>query len=159
MSQATIEKLEKLGFKTAGEKVKRLAEKKRKLAIAYEHYRFVRQEKIAAFNEKLKKKTMKTEKTRWGNKETYQELSFTPVESYAECPPDSVLADLETAIDRHCFDAFEVAHIVTTIKVPDPILFGRINGCTDRFFIAQWDEDVKIQDLLNKDEGYTHDEK
>ena len=151
--QETISKLEKLGFKTAGDKVKRLAEKKRKLAIAYEHFRFVRKEKISDFNQKLKEKTMKRVKGPYGNTETFQELSFTPVESYSECPPDDVLADLETAMGRNCFDAYEIAHIVTTVKVPDPILFGRINGCTDRFFIAQWDNDVTIQEILKDNEG------
>ena len=152
--QETVERLEKLGFKTAGSKVKRLAEKKRKLAIAYEHYRFVRKEKIDDFNQRLKEKTIKREKHSFGGyREEYQQLSFTPVEQYSECPPDSVLADLETAMGRNCFDAFEIAHIVTTIKIPDPILFGRISGCPDRFFISQWDDDISIQEILKDHEG------
>ena len=146
----TISRLEKCGFKTAGEKVKRLAEKKRKLMLAYENYRFVRQEKIGDFNQKLREKTMKRDKHVY---EEWQTLSFTPVSDYAEVPPETVLASLETAMDRNCFDRFEVAHIVTKIKVPDPILFGRINGCTDYFFIDQWDDDVKIQDILKNNEG------
>lgn len=49
-----------------------------------------------------------------------------------------------------CFDSFSVAHIA---EVKDPILFGEIAECTDKFFIAQWDEDVKIEDILTEKEG------
>lgn len=62
----------------------------------------------------------------------------------------SVLDSLEVAMGRKCFDSFMVAHI---IDVEDPILFGYINGCSDHFFIDQWDEDVKIQDILKDNEG------
>ncbi len=147
--QETIGKLEKLGFKTASDKVKKLSEKSRKLAIAYEHFRFVRKEKIADFNQKLKEKTMK----RSNYREEYQQLSFTPTENYSEVPPDHVLKSLEDALEKKCFDSFEIAHIVDVVKVPDPILFGRIEGCTDRFFIDQWDDDVSIQDILKDNEG------
>lgn len=151
--QEIIKKLEKLGFKTAGEKVKRLTEKKRKLAIAYEHYRYVRQEKIDAFNERLKKQTYKPASMRNETYESWQTLRFDSIDTYSDVPPEAVLAELETAITRNCFDSYEVAHIVTEVKLPDPILFGRIAGCPDRFFIAQWDEDVKIEDILSSKEG------
>ena len=147
--QTTIDKLEQLGFKKAHSIVKKMAEKKRKMAIAYEHFRFVRQEKIDNFNQKLKEKTFQRE----GYREMYQQLTFTPVGEYAEVPPADVLGKLEEALGLNCFDAFEIAHIVSVVKIPDPLLFGRINGCPDRFFIAQWDNDVKIEDLLATNEG------
>lgn len=143
-AQETIDRLSKLGFKTASERVKKLIERKRKLALAYEHFRVVRPEKIQAFNEKLKKETYN------GKTGSWKTLSFTPVESYEHTPPDHVLSSIEKAIDLKCFDSFEVAHI---IEVRDPIVFGRINGCPDRFFIDQWDSDVKIEDILSKNEG------
>lgn len=139
----TVERLEKLGFKKASDKVKKLAEKQRKLALAYEHYRFVRTEKVDEFNKKLHKETR-------NDSEGYKQLSFTPVESYEETPPMEVLEALEVAIDRKCFDSYEVAHI---IRVKDPILFGRIEGCSDRFFISQWDSDVSIDQILDPKEG------
>lgn len=144
---AVIDRLEKLGFKTASTKVKELSVKQRKMAIAYEHYRFVRPEKIQAFNDKLMR-----ESRRGGS---YKTLAFTPVESYQEVPPADVLDKMEVAMEMKCgemkvFDNFEVAHIV---NVKDPILFGRINGCPDRFFIGQWDDDVKIEDILKPNEG------
>lgn len=138
---AVIDRLEKLGFKAASTKVKELSVRQRKMAIAYEHYRFVCQEKIDAFNAKLRKA---------GSNAGYQTLSFTPVEQYPDVPPVHVLDSLDLAQSRRCFDAFEIAHI---IDVKDPILFGRINGCPDRFFIGQWDDDVKIEDILKPNEG------
>lgn len=140
----TADRLEKLGFKNASANLKTLENKKRKLAIAYEHYRFVRQEKIKAFNEKLKAKTL--------NKTTYayQTLAFTSIDQYTEVPPDHVLEKLGEAQEVNCFDSFEIAHIR---EVKDPILFGRINDCSDRFFIDQWDDDVKIEDILMPNEG------
>lgn len=140
-----IDKLEALGFKAAHQKIKHLAEKKRKLMIAYENYRFVRQDKIDAFNKRLRDKTIS--KDGWGR---YQTLAFTSVEEYTEVPPDHVLLKMGEAVDRKCFDSFEIAHIV---DVKDPILFGRIKGCPDRFYIDQWDNDVKIEDILDKNEG------
>lgn len=139
---AVLDRLERLGFTAAGAKVKELSLRKRKMAIAYEHYRFVRPEKITAFNEKLMRDSRKG-----GD---YKTLTFTPVDRYAEVPPAKVLDSLETAQGRKCFDSFEVAHI---INVKDPILFGRISGCADRFFIDQWDDDVKIEDILKPNEG------
>lgn len=139
----TSESLAKLGFTKASDKIKKLSEKKRKLAVAYEHYRFVRQEKIGLFQEKLYKESSR-------DASGYKSLSFTPIEQYEEVPPQNVLVSLEGAINKRCFDSYEVAHI---IRVKDPILFGRIEGCPDRFFIDQWDLDVSIDDILAENEG------
>jgi hypothetical protein len=137
--EKTQDRLERLGFKTAATKIKKVAEAKRKLAIAYEHYRFVTSEKMQAFQIKLRDESMKkldSGRSRW------KELVFTPLHSYQETPPAHVLDSLEKANDRKCFDSFTIAHIV---NVEDPILFGYIQGCTDHFYIDQWDDDVKIQ--------------
>lgn len=137
----TIDRLEKLGFKAAAVKNKETKVRARKMMIAYEHYRYVRQEKIDAFNKKLLSQ---------GTHYEYKTLAFTPVEKYSETPPDSVLDAMQVAVERNCFDAFEVAHIV---NVKDPILFGRVSGCPDRFYIGQWDLDVCIEDILKENEG------
>ena len=154
------EKLESLGFKSASAKIKQLTERKRKMAIAYEHYRFVTKEKVGAFNDRLKEKTWINSSNGYSDKEamkygwgTWQTLSFTSVGNYEEVPPDDVLQKMSEAVDRKCFDGFEVAHIISVTKVPDPILFGHILGCSDRFFVAQWDHDVKIEDILATNEG------
>lgn len=144
----TAERLEKLGFKGLSEKLRIAKDRKRKLALAYELYRFVRQEHVDRFNKELKEKTKK--KTPQFGGVSYSTLSFTPIECYEKAPPESVLANLETAKGHKIFDAFEVAHIV---DVKDPIIFGRIKECPDRFFIDQWDNDVCIKDLLRDNEG------
>lgn len=137
----TVSRLELLGLTVAASVVKEKALLQRKLMLAYEHYRFVRQEHVDNFNADLRNK---------GTRSHYQTLDFTPLERYAKVPPETVLTSLETAIGRRCFDAFEVAYIR---DVKDPILFGRVNGCSDRFFIDEWDNDVSISDLLKPNEG------
>jgi hypothetical protein len=139
---AVIDRLEALGFKRASTKLKDLAVKKRKMALAYELYRFVRPENINRFNDKLRADSYKSG--------AYKILDFVGIESYKGAPPESVLASLETAQGHNCFDKFEVAYIR---DVADPIIFGRIDGCEDRFYIDQWDEDVKIEDILRPNEG------
>ena len=144
-----IERLEKLGLNTASKKVKEMREMKHKMTIAYEHYRFVKEEKIVAFNTKL------SEESRRENKDSYSYsiLAFTSLETYTEVPPEMVLDKIEEAIKRGCFDSFEIARIRSVEVKKDPIVFGRINGCPDRFFVAQWDDDVKIEDILKENEG------
>lgn len=138
----TVEELKELGFTKAADDMVRMVERKKKLALAYEHFRFVRQEKIDEFNNRLYEKTRKT-----GN---YKTLSFTSISTYSDIPPAEVLERLIEAKKIGCFDSYEIAHI---IEVKDPILFGRIKDCSDRFFIAQWDDDVKIEDILMPNEG------
>lgn len=149
MDTISIERLQKLGLKTASDKLKEMREMNRKMVIAYEHFRYVRQEKIDAFNGKLKAETMKEDKAAY----YYKELGFTPLKEYSEIPPIQVLDAIENAQKLGCFDGFEVAQIKAITKQKDPIVFGRINGCPDRFFIAQWDDDVKIEDILKESEG------
>lgn len=140
--------LKRLGFHYVATQVTKLEERKRKLMIAHEHYRFVTQEKIDAFNVKLKKETGKNMNDPW--KMEYKVLSFTSVSDYQSIPPADVLAEMEVAQERKCFDQFEVAYIK---QVKDPIIFGRIEGCAKRFYVAQWDNDVRIEDLLMPNEG------
>lgn len=137
------DKLAGLGFTRAANKVSQVVTRKRKMAIAYEHYRFVRSIRIQQFNEELYARSS-------NDPEGYKYLRLTPVSDYQEVPPVDVLDKMQEAVGRKCFDSFEVAHIE---RVKDPILFGRIDGCTDYFYVAQWEDDVKIEDLLKENEG------
>ena len=136
MTVTTEEKLEKLGFKKLKDGLAKARGMQKKLALAYEHFRYVKQDKIDAFNEKLRPHN--------------KYLAFTGIEEYDKVPPTDVLDALEKAQEIGCFDSYEVAHIA---EVKDPILFGRITDCPDRFFIAQWDDDVRIEDILKENEG------
>lgn len=147
------ERLEKLGFKQASNRVKELRELNRKMEIAYKNFRHIRQEKIDTFNEKLKKESMVESKSSY----QYKYLKFTPLEEYTEVPPDTVLDEIEKAQAIGCFDTFEIAKIEDVVVTKDPIVFGRINKCPDRFFIGQWDDDVKIEQILSEGQGYFDD--
>ncbi len=140
------DRLSRLGFKHLGTTLEKAKAAKRKLAIAYEHFRFVAQEKVNAFNERLRRETQIGR----GFGMSYAELAFVPIENYDKVPPKEALDALEVAQGLKCFDTYEVGYIR---QVKDPLLFGRVTGCPDRFFIAQWDDDVSISDLLKANEG------
>lgn len=148
------EKLEMLGFKKAANSIKELKALRVRMAIAYEHFRYVKPEKINAFNEKLKKEGVtKTGKAGVNMHHHYKQLVFIKLEEYTEAPPMGVLDDLEAAQALGCFDYYEIAKIKAIVEDKDPIVFGRINKCPDRFFIAQWDDDVNINQILSENEG------
>lgn len=144
-----LDRLEKLGFKKLSGDLQKAEESKRKMAVAYEHYRFVKPEKIVTFNERLRKETLKEHP----NAYYYKKLVFIPLGEYDRLPESHVLDSLEEAQGRKCFDSFEVGKIDDVKEVKDPILFGRVAGCEDRFYIDQWDDDVKIEDILLPHEG------
>lgn len=143
------QELRDLGFETAANQCLVKRELARKLRIAFEHFRVVEPEQIARFNQELAKKTNVA--TTYGN--TYQTLRFTKVESYPNVPPVDVLEKLREAKKLNCFDTYEVATIESVVQVPDPVLFGVIAGCQNKYFIAQWDNDVSIEDILRPEEG------
>lgn len=155
MTTMTADKLKALGFDRAAQEVDRQQALKAKLELAYKHYRFVTTENIQKFQDKLKaESTEEVGSNQWGTITQHKRLKFTAVKDYSSVPPFDVLDALETAQNLKCFDTFEIASIEWEKHVPDPILFGRIEGCADRFFIAQWDDDVKIEDILQGDEGF-----
>lgn len=148
-------KLDQLGFKKAASDLNKAKELKRKMTIAYEHFRYVRPEKFDAYDEKLKRNTLK-EEGRQGSSEyfhNYDKLAFIPIAEYPNVPPQAVLDKIESAQEQKCFDRFEVCKVESIREYKDPIIFGVIEGCPDRFFISQWDTDVRIEDILNENEG------
>lgn len=69
----------------------------------------------------------------------------TPIVDYEGIPPRHALEALKAAQEKAVFDYFTIASVNA---VQDPLLLGRINGESDRFFIAQWDTDVCLDDLI-----------
>ena len=63
--------------------------------------------------------------------------------------PDFVLDKIEEAKDRQIFDEFNILWVE---KVKDPLLLGSIKGCKDYFFICEWGEDIKFEDLIKPKE-------
>jgi len=139
------DQLERLGFKKALKGISRC----KKMEFAYSNYLFVTNEKINKFNEKLRYENVGHETVKGERfSSTYKKLSFTPISDYPSIPPKDVLDAIEKAKLNKCFDRFEIAKIEWIKEVKDPIVFGRIDGCSDYFFISQWDDDVKIEYIM-----------
>jgi len=149
MTKVDLEGLKELGFDTAVSNVEKSKELVRKSAVAYEHFDYVTQEDVDKFIEEVKGKTKKEFKDRY----TYDTLKFISIKEYTEVPPADVLEKLREAKKWNCFDTFEIGKIESVVEVKDPILFGRVNECGDRFFIAQWDNDVTIEAIHAANKG------
>jgi hypothetical protein len=67
------------------------------------------------------------------------------VGSYIGIPPTNVLLKLKKEKAKNVFDYYSVASVNA---VKDPLLLGRINGSQSRYFIAQWGDDVKLDDVI-----------
>lgn len=156
MTTSTVDEqeLRELGLTGAADQVGKDRELARKLRIAFEHFRIVEPDNITRFKEELKTKTLRRDgKNQWGEIEVYDTLKLTPLENYRTVPPQEALVELRKAREMKCFDSFEVATIESVRIVPDPIIFGKIVGSPNLYYVCQWDEDVKIEDILRADEG------
>ena len=67
------------------------------------------------------------------------------VREYEGLPPKSVIDIFKEHKRRNLFDYFTIASVNA---VHDPLLLGRIDGSSERFFIGQWGDDVQLDDLL-----------
>lgn len=167
-----VKTLKDLGLDKAAQTLDKKLTLKKKLAIAYEHFRFVEPHIFDRFQEQLKTKTLRVHEPcpqcnnqtvkkmtcnycqRTGARYmTHDKLAFCKLAEYPECPPMDCLMDLKKAKELECFDSFEVAKVETVDVRPDPIIFGLIDGCVDKFYVTQWDDDVKIEDILKENEG------
>lgn len=145
---------EQAGFTAAATEAQKLADRARRMALAYEHYRYVTPQHVEKFNARLKEQTLKrTGRTGLDLCEHYDVLAFTLIGGYKDLPPADVLEKVKAAKDQKIFDTLEVCKVSSVVEYKDPIVFGRIEGCGDRFYIAQWDDDVKIEDLIGPNEG------
>lgn len=124
------------------------AERRRKLAIATEHFPWVTTADIDWYNDWLKDTT-----TTW-TRDAYRhdQLVSHTADSYRGIPPQDVLEKVSKANDLKCFDQVLVFDVQTVAEARyhDPIVFGSISGSDRLFFIAQWGEDVKFDDLVRK---------
>ena len=144
--ESVVDRVEKLGLNKASGDLKESAERMRKLHIAYQSFKWIRKENIDKFNEHLKKTTDKSDESYY----RYDKLAFIKTADYPGIPPEPVLAEMEKAQKLECFDYMEVCKIESVQEVKDPIVFGCVEGCTDKFFVAQWGDDVKVEDILSE---------
>ena len=147
----TEAELRELGLTEAANEMKRQRELARKLRIAFEHFRVVTPEQLMRFEGELRGKVSR--EALLSGRYSYQALKFTALEAYPNVPPGEVLQKIREAKTHGCFDRFEVLTLETVEVIPDPVVFGIIFGCDNKYFVAQWDDDVKIEDILREDEG------
>lgn len=145
-----VELLKELGMDAAADNLQEKITLKQKLLVAYEHFKFVEPHIFERFQTELRNKTQRKDPDGYTRFDT---IKFIGLSSYTEIPPPDCLQDLKKAKDLNIFDKFEVAKVETVEVRPDPIIFGSITGCVDKFFITQWDDDVKIEDILREGEG------
>jgi len=69
----------------------------------------------------------------------------TPLHEVEQLPPRNVLKTLDIHKSRKIFDYFTIAKVK---GLYDPILFGRLLNSSDRYFIAQWGDDVNLDDVI-----------
>lgn len=136
-----IDELKELGFDTATKKVHASQELLHKMSLAYANFDHITEENIQKFQIKIQQESMKDK----SGYRTYNKLIFHDIKNYTEVPPVEALTKLKEAKQVGCFDYFQIAKVENVREMKDPILFGRINGCGDYFFIAQWDDDVTIE--------------
>ena len=67
------------------------------------------------------------------------------ISEYLGIPPASALKALRVAQEKEIFDYYTIASVSA---VKDPLLLGRIEGVEDRFYLAQWGDDVSLDDVI-----------
>lgn len=152
-----LEELKELGFDTAAKDLDEKTKLRRRLMLAYENYKVLTPEALEAFQIELKnksekiyrdgKRVAKIDRSRYQTIK-YDRVRFRPLSGYPEVPPVEVLEKVKQAKRTEIFDSFEVADVESVEEREDPIIFGLIKGCPDRFFIAQWDNDLKFEDMV-----------
>lgn len=127
-----VKLLKELGLNVISEKLLRKKTGKEKLLKAVSKYRYATKEDLDDFNKEMRNYN--------------KELVIVEMKNFDRLPPDEVLEALQEARKYTCFDTYHIAYIR---QVKDPILFGKIAGFNELyFFISQWGDDVKIEDII-----------
>ena len=153
-----LDLMKELGMSEAVKATEKRLDMDRRLHLAYQNFDFVRREAVDSFNKKLKEKTTtvydpQTGKTRKKidpkqmNQVVFDQLVFCVLSAYKSVPPLNVLQEVKRVADMNVFNTFSVASIKSVVEIVDPIVFGHIDGCSDLFFVTQWDEDIKFDQL------------
>ena len=78
----------------------------------------------------------------------------TLLEEYNNVPPENVLRELIDSKKILEFDYYTVAKLDVTFSqgmTDDPLLIGRIRKSNRRYVIAQWDNDICLEKILESD--------
>lgn len=69
----------------------------------------------------------------------------TPIHEYPGLPPQHVIDKLRDEVPKQLFHSFVIA---TVESIHDPLLLGVLNGREERYFLAQWGDDVSLDDVI-----------
>lgn len=69
----------------------------------------------------------------------------TRLENYKTLPPDNILTTLKEHKARNVFHYFTIASVN---EINDPLLLGRVHGCDDRYYLAQWGTDIALDEVI-----------
>jgi len=73
----------------------------------------------------------------------------TPIAEYDAIPPVFVRERLAEVTSASLFDELTIASVqVEKVVVPDPLLIGRVNGWDSVAILAQWGDDIHVDDLI-----------
>ncbi len=112
--------------------------------ISVEATRMVAEERV--FGAGYKKKVTAAQMKKWKQSLPFGlQAKFTTVEALTAIPPKAAMTAIAKAQSTGLFEKIQVLSLV---RVPDPIAFGRIEGSDDFYYITQWDDDVKVEDIL-----------
>lgn len=133
-----VSKLEKLGLVKAAEKLRTEHSLLwNDMVIASYGYKKLPKGKVDEYAKKLG----------WdGSASSNVKLEITPLAQYEGTPPAEALTRLEEAQGRKLFDSFAIMWVK---RVPDPILVGQIKESKDYYFIAEWGDDVSVDQIMN----------
>jgi hypothetical protein len=124
--------LKEVGMDAVAENLLKKKRGRERLLKAVELYKYATGEDIDDYNKDIRQHG--------------KELEMVEIKDYKQLPPDEVLEALKKAQGLDLFDTFHIAYIR---KVKDPILFGKIKAFKNLYFyIAQWGDDVKFEDIL-----------
>jgi hypothetical protein len=71
------------------------------------------------------------------------------IKDYKNVPPKYVLDKYEKELEKGKFDYYTIATLTYERKtVKDPLLLGRMHNSSIRYIIAQWDDDIIVDDLI-----------
>ena len=89
----------------------------------------------------------------WGEGKYYNVVRYwleVPIKEITEPIPTNCLYILKEWKSRNVFERFTVATVENenSKKIPDPFLIGRINGDSNRYFLAQWGGDINIDNVV-----------
>ena len=176
MNIATL--LKESGLDKAANIVNNKISLKLRMEAAYKSYNFIEPATFDKFNKELKERTLKAYQCTACNGSgiiaklfivrhvcysclgngyielRFEKLVFIPLNEYEEIPPMDCLLDLKKAVsfsvnEMRIFDSFEVGIIREEIQKPDPVVFGIIDGCVDKFCITQWDDDISFEEIMD----------